>query len=101
MLQNDLGPCFKLGLIAMTLRAQQVLSDMSVFEALLLHMRGEWGGITQDDHYTLFAHHDFGVRMRGAYCDRYGQVFWIITNADRSQTTVMMSAEYLTYYATD
>ena len=100
-LQNDLGPVFKLGLVTMTLRAKRALSDLNVLEALLLHTRGEWGGIAPDDHDTLFPDFDFGVRMRGAYRDRQGQIFWIITEADRSRTTVMMPSEYRNHYASD
>ena len=100
-LQNDLGPIFKLGLVTMTLRAKHSLSDLNVLEALLLHIRGEWGGIAPDDHYTLFPDYDFGVRMRGAYSDRQGQMFWVITDADHSRTTVMMPSDYMDHYAND
>ena len=100
-LQNDLGPVFKLGLVTMTLRAKHSLSDLIVLEALLLHTRGEWGRVAPDDHDTLFPDYDFGVRMQGAYRDRQGRVFWIITEADRSRTTVMMQSDYMDHYAND
>jgi hypothetical protein len=35
-----------------------------------------------------------GFRILSVYSDRYGTRFWIITEADRSVTTVLLPADY-------
>jgi hypothetical protein len=58
------------------------------------HQRGDWGDIDQHDveenEYSLV--HNF--RLLSRYTLNGGTVIWIITEADRSATTILLPSEY-------
>ena len=94
MLQNDLGPVYPLGRVTTTLGARRSLSRQDMLNALLRQMRGEWGsevGDVQQGELPLVLD---GCRVLGAYRSSSGQRFWIVTEADRSRTTVMLPEEF-------
>jgi hypothetical protein len=60
---------------------------------LLRHRSGDWGDVCADD---AHANHDAlisGARILSAYDTAAGRL-WIITEADRSATTVLLPSEY-------
>ena len=64
-------------------------------EALLRHSRCDWGEICDDDRAENDRALKEGRRLLSAYRVRDdGQKFWIITEADRSVTTVLLPEEY-------
>ena len=93
MLQNDLGPAFRLGQVTLTPAAKKSLRSADVFGALLLHMRGNSGGVTKDDDQFQLPFTLDGCRVLGAYRAADGQKFLIVTEADRSRTQVMLPEE--------
>ena len=93
MLQNDLGPAFRLGQVTLTPAAKKLIRSADVFDALLLHMRGNRGGVTKDDDQFQLPFALDGCRLLGAYRATGGQKFLIVTEADRSRTTVMLPEE--------
>ena len=64
-------------------------------------MLEEWCGVYADDHYEPFVEHQPGMITRGAYLDREGRIFWIVTDESIGQTTVMMPIEYLAFYGSE
>ncbi len=61
---------------------------------LTRHMRGDWGELDahdrQENEYSLRR----GFRLLSAYTLSDGTRIWIITEADRSTTTILLPTEY-------
>ena len=59
------------------------------------HQRGDWGAVSEDDALAndLAADPACPARLLSAYETPGGRV-WIITEADRSATTVLLPADY-------
>jgi hypothetical protein len=94
------GP-FPLGSLYITPGAQAAICDggcdhasTGVREALTRHMRGDWGEVCDED----WKENDFslenGFRILSAYKSKAGVTFWVITEADRSATTILLPEEY-------
>lgn len=85
---------FPLGLTVITRNAQSSLNAEDVKSSLARHARGDWGDIGSDDaEENEFAlNHD--LRLFSVYHDRNESKFWIITEADRSVTTVLLPEDY-------
>ena len=61
---------------------------------LLRHARGDWGDLDAEDaaenRFGLAA----GLRLLSSYTTAAGDKLWVITEADRSATTVLLPEEY-------
>lgn len=85
---------FGLGHIYITANALQVLTEEDTREALRRHMSGDWGDVGTEDwqwNNQALAH---GTRLLSSYQSTKGQKFWIITEADRLQTTILLPEDY-------
>lgn len=84
---------FPLGQVVITANACQHLDTIAVNDALRRHAAGDWGDICAEDacenEYSLT--HSF--RLLSAYGTGERR-FWLITEADRSVTTVLMPSDY-------
>ena len=85
---------FPLGRIVMTDGASQALSPHDIATALLRHARGDWGEVCSPDWEVNGRALEGGGRLLSAYHDRRGVRFWIVTEADRSATTVLLPDDY-------
>ena len=71
----------------------------TVFDCLLRHSEGDWGDLCDDDHEmndaAIEAERDGGCtdRLFSAYETDFGRIY-IITEYDRSATTVLLPEEY-------
>ena len=87
---------FLLGEIVATPGALEVLSQakQNVVEFLSRHQHGDWGDLCEEDR----RENDFSVlnnfRILSAYTLTTGVQIWIITEADRSVTTILLPEEY-------
>jgi len=59
---------------------------------LARHAPGYWGEITDDDWETNQCALEHGLLVMSAYTLRTGERVWIITEADRSTTTIRLPA---------
>lgn len=84
----------KLGRTVITPNALERLSDEDVSDALRRHSRGDWGDITPADRDENALAMREGFRLFSVYHDRNGAEFWVITEADRTVTTVLMPDDY-------
>ena len=85
---------FSLGRIVITRNALDVLSSDDVWEALKRHVNGDWGDVCEgDDELNDDALISEG-RLLSVYSDRSGTRFWIITEWDRSATTILLPEDY-------
>ena len=77
----------------MTVNAADRLDAVAVVEALRRHASGDWGDIPPDD----ASQNEFGLKHGERLFSAYGKGekrFWIITERDRSVTTVLMPEDY-------
>jgi hypothetical protein len=86
-------PRFPLGRLVATPGAVREIPRQDIEIALARHARADWGDVCGEDQ----AENDFslknGLRLLSAY-HTGGKKFWIITEADRSATTVLLPDEY-------
>jgi hypothetical protein len=84
---------FPLGQIAITANANGQLDSQAVNEALIRHAAGDWGEVCEADRRENELSLKEGFRLLSVY--RSGETkFWIITEADRSVTTVLLPEDY-------
>lgn len=85
---------FPTGRLMMTSGAHAELSEAEVFNALFRHVSGDWGDLCEQDRDENDAALKRGGRLLSRYCSQTGTIFWIITECDRSVTTVLLPEEY-------
>ena len=84
---------FPLGQIVITTNANAQLTSRAVNESLGRHASGDWGEVCKDDAALNNEALKQGDRVLSVY--RSGETkFWIITEADRSVTTILMPEDY-------
>ena len=87
---------FTLGQIFITPGAEEALqiAGQTAIEFLRRHMSCDWGELSEDNvHENEFSLKE-GFRFLSAYQTGKGQKLWIITEADRSATTILLPSEY-------
>jgi hypothetical protein len=85
---------FPLGQTVITANALDALQPEDVQNALRRHTQGDWGVVPPEDARANDAALLEGCRLLSAFRDRHGVKFWIITEADRSVTTVLLPEDY-------
>ena len=88
------GERFALGRTVITRGAHEALEQEDVLAALTRHVTGDWGDVCPDDWQANDSALQVGTRLLSAYHTEEGRKFWIITEADRSVTTVLLPEEY-------
>lgn len=92
--QPPSGPRFPLGRLLTTCGALEQLNSEDVQQALRRHVSGDWGELSVEDWKENELSLREGFRLLSAYQDRQGTPFWIITESNRSITTVLLPEEY-------
>lgn len=87
---------FELGQTLITPGAQEALQEagQAPHEFLLRHEAGDWGELCEDDRKENELSLQHGFRLLSAYYTSKGQKIWIITEWDRSTTTILLPEEY-------
>ena len=85
---------FSLGQIFETRGAQAKLVPSDVEDAIRRHVNGDWGEVSLADREENERSLQEGLRLLSVYHDRNGVKFWIISEADRSVTTVLLPEDY-------
>ena len=89
---------FTLGQVLMTANIQSLieysqLTNEFIFESLKRHVRGDWGNLEDEDKAVNDESLKTGCRILSAY--KHNEIdIWIITEADRSATTVLLPSDY-------
>ncbi len=91
---SDTTPKFQGGKYVMTAEAFRVLDPADVKAALDRHHRGDWGELCLEDKQANQDALATGGRLFSSYQDRNRRKFWIITESDRSVTTVLLPEDY-------
>lgn len=63
-------------------------------EFLDRHLRGDWGDLDADDHQANENALATGARLFSVYHTKTRVKLWVITEADRSATTILLPDEY-------
>ena len=87
---------FELGVVVATPGALAVLGNIEVSPTELVerHAAGDWGEVPPEDarenEYSL----KHGFRLLSSYPLPSGERIWVITEADRSSTCILLPSEY-------
>lgn len=85
---------FSLGSLYITPGAMKELTQHEILTALSRHVKGDWGDLGPED----IEENEFsvknGYRLLSSYKAESGTKFWVITEWDRSATTVLLPMEY-------
>lgn len=84
---------FPLGQIVVTANAHAQLASQAVNEGLIRHASGDWGEVCEEDRQENELSLREGYRLLSVYGTGQSR-FWIITEADRSVTTVLLPEDY-------
>jgi Family of unknown function (DUF6166) len=84
----------RLGHLVITANAQASLPESDVTRGIQRHQAGDWGEISKEDRAANDQALIAGTRIVSAYQSTIGLRFWIITEADRSVTTVLLPEDY-------
>lgn len=85
---------FPLGQTVITPNAAASVEHADVLAALRRHASGDWGELGEEDRAANDRALVEGTRLLSAYRARNGTRFWIITEADRSVTTILLPEDY-------
>ena len=91
---SKVPPKFSLGRTVATPNALANIPNGEIQNALSRHIRGDWGTLDAED---MRANEDAlkqGQRLLSRYVTSKNRLFWIITEHDRSVTTVLMPEDY-------
>lgn len=94
-LQNDLGPVFRLGSIHISDGAKSQLHPRDILNAIIRHGHGDWEWVPDDDFGPRSVLDYVGRRIMGAFRGSGGNMFWVMTAADRSYTRVYLPREHI------
>lgn len=88
------GKRVPLGRVVATSGVCAAVPEEVLRESLQRHVVGDWGDCGPED----WSENDFalvnGFRLFSVYHTREGATLWVITEADRSSTTVLLPDEY-------
>ena len=85
---------FRVGRIVATPNALSRLTHDEILIAIGRHQAGDWGNVDEHDRCENETSLIQGLRLMSVYHSTDGTTFWVITEADRSATTVLMPEDY-------
>jgi hypothetical protein len=91
---NSEQPRFPTGEIVITRNAAERLADKDVQTALRRHVQADWGAVCEEDWQANDHAMENSHRILSVYVAQNQTKFWIITEADRSTTTVLLPEDY-------
>ncbi len=87
---------FRLGQLVATPGAIETLSESNegAIDYLRKHQSGDWGELSPGDKKLNSQAVSTGGRIFSAYRTKKGEKIWVITEADRSSTCILLPSEY-------
>lgn len=85
---------FRIGRIVTTPNALSRLSHDEILAAIRRHHAGDWGEVDEHDRQANERGLTDQTRLWSVYHSANGVKFWIITEADRSSTTILLPEDY-------
>jgi hypothetical protein len=89
-------PLFPLGQLVATPGAIEVMERLGIIPLALLsrHVSGDWGDIDSEDKGLNEQALETGERIFSVYGPEVDDRLWVITEADRSATTILRPEDY-------
>ena len=89
-------PLFDLGQLVATPGALTALekAGQNAMEFLSRHVTGDWGEVPEEDQKENQYSLTHRLRLLSSYRTNANEVVWVITEADRSVTTLLLPEEY-------
>lgn len=87
-------PKFPLGETVITPNALNTIPNDEILNALSRHAQGDWGTLDTEDLQANERALKHGGRLFSAYRSSQNIKFWIITECDRSVTTILLPEDY-------
>ncbi len=96
MQKTERKPLFDLGQLVATPGALAALkkTEQNAMEFLSRHVSGDWGELPKEDKDENRMSLEKGFRLLSSYRTTAGDKLWVITEADRSITTLLLPEEY-------
>jgi len=96
MQQTERKPLFDLVQLVATPGALAALekTGQNAMDFLSRHVRGDWGELPKEDKDENQLSLEKGFRLLSSYRTTAGDKLWVITEADRSHTTLLLPDEY-------
>ncbi len=85
---------FRMGMLAATPGALEALKDTDYWAYVERHGKGDWGDTSPEDKAENERSLKESLRLLSVYTLPNGKKIWIITEADRSATTILLPEEY-------
>lgn len=88
---------FKLGQVVATPGALQAIEENNVdtWSLIQRHVNGDWGCVPEEDRQENLLSVENGYRVMSSYpINDRGDKLWVITEADRSSTCLLLPEEY-------
>jgi hypothetical protein len=85
---------FRLGRIVSTPNALDSITQDDILAAIGRHQSGDWGDVCPEDRKANDESLVDSTRILSVYHAANGTKFWLITEADRSVTTVLLPEDY-------
>ncbi|HRI72090.1 MAG TPA: hypothetical protein PK156_47985 [Polyangium sp.] len=85
---------FSLGDVVQTQGAMHAFTPEEVLASLVRHADGDWGDLEEEDKRANEQALEDGERLMSAYKFEDGRKVYVITEWDRSVTTVLLPEEY-------
>lgn len=82
------------GRVFATPQALTTIHEDDIFDSFIRHISGDWGEVDEQDQKANELALLHSSRILSVYTDRHGVRFWIITEADRSATTILLPSDY-------
>ena len=96
MQETTKAPLFSLGQIVATPGALAALekAGQQPYEFLSRHVHGDWGNVPDEDRRENQFSLERGFRLLSSYRTAANETVWVITEADRTVTTLLLPEEY-------
>jgi len=94
VLPLDSGPIFSLGEIVVTPGQAGQLHLGEIASAVRRHAGGDWGELDEPDRQVNYQRVEGGGPIASIYKSSSGLKFYVLTEADRRTTTVLLPEEY-------
>jgi len=83
-----------LGNVVITPNALDQLTPADIQRGLQRHSTGDWGELDAEDRQENDRALQSGLRLLSSYISTGGATYWVITEANRSVTTLLMPDDY-------